>query len=102
TAPTPEIVVQPVPIQATANGSGLATLALFPNALGSQNTFYSIEAWTSDLSTLIFRTTCVLPNLSSDLATLWGTIPAPVYFDPPVGPPTVTTIQQGGTSGGTP
>jgi len=100
-AVSPEIVVQPVPVQATSNSGGLATLALFPNALGTKGTFYSIEAWTSDLATLIFRTTCVLPNIATDLATIWGTVPAPTQFDPPPGPPTVVPISQGGTGAST-
>lgn len=98
---TPNIVVQPVAVQATSNGAGLATLALFPNSLGTENTFYNIEAWTSDLATLIFRTTCVLPNTATDLATIWGTVPAATTFEPPLGPPTVVAVQQGGTGAST-
>lgn len=100
-AVSPQVIVQPTAQQATADGTGLATLALFPNALGTENTFYSIEAWTSDLATLIFRTTCVLPDLASDLADLWGTVPAPTFFDSPPGPPSVVHITQGGTAANT-
>ncbi len=60
----------------TADVNGNFTLPLFPNVLGSLNTYYTVKMKSADGQTVYRTTICVVPNHAATLASLEGTGPA--------------------------
>jgi hypothetical protein len=67
--------VYPVEQQYVADGAGLVTMALFPNAIGERNTFYNIKAQSADGGKTYLTTTIVVPNVNKTLDQLENSPP---------------------------
>lgn len=85
----------------TTDAGGLATMPLFPNALGQKNTAYQIKATHPTTGKTLVNVTVIIPNAACDVSALAGNNPASQPYPLPSVQPysgNLTAIASLGTS----